>query len=74
VRTTFYRIATIAAQKAGCDIGRLSGNTRFTVTSAWSVTLFAAAAFFLALFIYHAFVLPVLWQTGRPRGTSRKAL
>lgn len=58
VRTTFYRIATIAAKGGLVILAGYLETHGFTVTSAWSVTLFAAAAFFLALFIYHAFVLP----------------
>jgi PAT family beta-lactamase induction signal transducer AmpG len=58
VRTTFYRIATIAAKGGLVILAGYLETHGFTVTSAWSVTLFAAAALFLALFIYHAFVLP----------------
>jgi PAT family beta-lactamase induction signal transducer AmpG len=58
VRTTFYRIATIAAKGGLVILAGYLETHGFTVTSAWSVALFAAAAFFLALFIYHAFVLP----------------
>jgi PAT family beta-lactamase induction signal transducer AmpG len=57
VRTTFYRIATIAAQ-GGLVIlaGFLERN--HDIPTAWSVTLFAASAAFAALFLYHFFVLP----------------
>lgn len=58
VRTTFYRIATIAAKGGLVILAGYLETHGFAVTSAWSVTLFAAAVFFLALFIYHAFVLP----------------
>jgi len=58
VRTIFYRIATIAS-KGGLVIlaGALQRNG-YPVTSAWSVTFVVAAAVFLALCLYHFFVLP----------------
>ena len=58
VRTTFYRIATIGT-KGGLIIfaGYLEGNGH-DIPTAWSITLFVAAAVFSALFLYHFFVLP----------------
>jgi MFS transporter, PAT family, beta-lactamase induction signal transducer AmpG len=58
VRTTFYRIATIGA-KGGLVIfaGTLEGSGH-DVSTAWSIALFVAAAFFGALFLYHFFLLP----------------
>jgi PAT family beta-lactamase induction signal transducer AmpG len=58
VRTTFYRIATIAAQ-GGLVIlaGFLEGNG-YDIPRAWSITFFVAAAAIAAIFIYHFFVLP----------------
>ena len=58
VRTTFYRIATIAT-KGGLVIfaGYLEGSGH-DIPGAWSVALFVAAAVFSALFLYHFFVLP----------------
>jgi len=58
VRTTFYRIATIAT-KGGLIIfaGYLEGSGH-DIPTAWSITLFVAAAVFSALFLYHFFVLP----------------
>jgi len=58
VRTTFYRIATIAAQ-GGLVIlaGFLEGNG-YDIPRAWSITFFVAAAAIAALFIYHFLVLP----------------
>ena len=58
VRTVFYRVATIAS-KGGLVI--LAGTLQkygYPVVSAWSITFLAAGAFFLALFLYHFFVLP----------------
>ena len=58
VRTTFYRIATIAT-KGGLVIfaGYLEGNGH-PIPAAWSISLFVAAAVFGALLLYHFFVLP----------------
>jgi PAT family beta-lactamase induction signal transducer AmpG len=58
VRTTFYRIATIGT-KGGLVVfaGTLEASGR-DIPTAWSVTLFLAAAVFAALFLYHFFVLP----------------
>jgi len=58
VRTTFYRIATIAT-KGGLVIfaGYLEGSGH-DIPRAWSIALFLAAAVFAALFLYHFFLLP----------------
>ncbi len=58
VRTVFYRVATIAS-KGGLVI--LAGTLQkfgYSVASAWSMTFVVVAAVFLALCIYHFFVLP----------------
>lgn len=58
VRSTFYRLATIAGQGALVYLaGQLSestGDPRF----AWSVVFFVLAAMFLMLCAYHSFILP----------------
>lgn len=75
VRSMFYRIAMIAAQGglvvlAGYLEGRSAG-----IASAWSVTFFIAAAFFLAFFIYHCFMLPFpAADRPAPRDASRSLL
>ncbi len=58
VRTTFYRIATIGT-KGGLVIfaGYLEGSGH-DIPTAWSITLFLAAAVFAALLLYHVFLLP----------------
>jgi len=58
VRTTFYRVAMIATQ-GGLVIfaGFLEGGGH-DIPTAWSIPFFLAAAFFLALFLYHFFILP----------------
>jgi PAT family beta-lactamase induction signal transducer AmpG len=58
VRTTFYRIATIAT-KGGLVIfaGYLEG-TGHDIPTAWSIAFFLAAVVCAALFLYHLFILP----------------
>jgi PAT family beta-lactamase induction signal transducer AmpG len=58
VRTIFYRFAMIAAQ-GGLVIfaGYLEGSGQ-DIPTAWSITFFLSTAVFLALFLYHFFVLP----------------
>jgi PAT family beta-lactamase induction signal transducer AmpG len=58
VRTTFYRIATIAT-KGGLVIfaGYLEGSGH-DIPTAWSIALFLAGAVLSALFLYHFFILP----------------
>ena len=58
VRTVFYRVATIAS-KGGLVIGAGAlQHYGYPVASAWSITFLVAGAFFLALCLYHFFVLP----------------
>ena len=58
VRTTFYRIATIVAQGGLVILAGYLEGSGHAIPTAWSVTLFVAAAAFAALFIYHFFLLP----------------
>ena len=59
VRSTFYRIAMIAAQGGLVSLaGELSERTG-NVTLAWSIVFFVLAAILLALFVYHRFLLPL---------------
>jgi PAT family beta-lactamase induction signal transducer AmpG len=58
VRSTFYRLATIAGQGAlvylAGQLTEATGDVRF----AWSIVFFVLGAMFLALCVYHRFVLP----------------
>ncbi|MCK7515556.1 MAG: hypothetical protein MZV70_74005 [Desulfobacterales bacterium] len=75
VRTVFYRVATIAS-KGGLVI--LAGTLQkygYPVASAWSITFVVVAAVFLALCIYHFFVLPKPHRgSQRAAGTKAKVL
>ncbi|KUG23980.1 ampg permease [hydrocarbon metagenome] len=58
VRTIFYRIATIASKGGLVILAGFLQEHGHTVKSAWAVTFFFAAAVFLALCLYHFFILP----------------
>jgi len=58
VRTIFYRIAMIAAQGGLVIFAGYLEESGHDIPTAWSFTLFTAAAVFAALFLYHLFVLP----------------
>ena len=58
VRTIFYRIATIASKGGLVILAGFLQKNGHAVTSAWSITFLVAGAFFLALCLYHFFVLP----------------
>ncbi len=58
VRSTFYRVATIAGQGGLVYLaGQLSERTGDTVM-AWSIVFWVLAGMFLLLFVYHRFILP----------------
>lgn len=59
VRSTFYRVATIAGQGGLVYLAGTLAETSGNVTLAWSVVFGILAAMFFALFVYHRFVLPV---------------
>jgi PAT family beta-lactamase induction signal transducer AmpG len=58
VRVIFYRMATIIAEGGLVFMAGMLENHGCPVTSAWSLSFISVAAVFLALFIYHFFVLP----------------
>ena len=57
IRTTFYRIATIAGQGLLVILAGELEN-RMDINMAWSITFYVLAGLFLAFFIYHRIVLP----------------
>jgi PAT family beta-lactamase induction signal transducer AmpG len=58
VRVLFYRIATIAAEGGLVFLAGMLEKHGYPAAGAWSLTLTAAAAVFLAFFLYHFLVLP----------------
>ncbi len=59
VRSTFYRIAMIAGQGGLVYIAGMLQETTGNIALAWSIVFFVLAGMFIALCIYHRFVLPV---------------
>lgn len=57
VRVIFYRVATIAAKGGLVIMAGVLENYGYPVARAWSLAFIGVAAVFLALFIYHFFVL-----------------
>ena len=62
IRSTFYRIATIAGQGL---LVMLAGvlEQRMSVNIAWSITFYIISALFIAFFLYHKFVLLLPQET-----------
>ncbi len=58
VRTVFYRVATIASKGGLVILAGTLQKSGYPIASAWSITFVVVAAFFLALCLYHFFVLP----------------
>lgn len=58
VRTVFYRVATIASKGGLVILAGALQKSGYPVTSAWSITYLVASAFFLAMCLYHFFILP----------------
>lgn len=58
IRSTFYRIATIAGQGLLIMLAGYLETSTGNIPYAWSSTFMVLAGLFLALWIYHRFVLP----------------
>jgi len=58
VRIIFYRVATIVAKGGLVIMAGVLENYGYPVVRAWSLSFIGVAAVFLAMFIYHLFVLP----------------
>ena len=58
IRSTFYRIATIAGQGLLIMLAGLLERLTGRVPYAWSITFFVMAGIFLALWAYHHWALP----------------
>lgn len=58
IRSTFYRIATIAGQGLLVVMaGELEKHTA-SIPMAWSITFLILAGLFIAFYLYHSFILP----------------
>lgn len=58
IRSTFYRFAIIAGQGLLVMFAGFMENSTGSIPMAWSVTFFILAGLFLALFLYHRYILP----------------
>jgi len=58
VRTVFYRVATIASKGGLVILAGTLEDYGYPIASAWSITFVVIAAVFLALCLYHFFILP----------------
>ena len=58
IRSTFYRIATIAGQGLLIMLAGYLERTTGNIPYAWSITFMVLAGLFLALWLYHQVVLP----------------
>ena len=58
IRSTFYRIATIAGQGLLIMLAGYLETSTGNIPFAWSITFMVLAGIFLATWIYHKFVLP----------------
>jgi len=58
VRTTCYRLAMILSQGGLVVLAGYLEQRGLAVPAAWSITMFVSGGIFLALFLYHLFVLP----------------
>lgn len=65
IRSTFYRLATIAGQGLLIMFAGYLEKSEHNIPYAWSVTFLFLSGLFLAVFVYHAFVLP------RPKSDRR---
>lgn len=58
IRSTFYRIATIAGQGLLIMLAGYLETSTGNIPFAWSITFMVLAGLFLALWLYHQFILP----------------
>ena len=58
IRSTFYRVATIFGQGVLVIIAGYLERVTGKIPFAWSIVFFIVAGLFIALFLYHQFILP----------------
>lgn len=58
IRSTFYRIANIAGQGLLIMLAGYLEKSNGNIPYSWSITFFLMAGIFIALWLYHAFILP----------------
>lgn len=70
IRSTFYRIATIAAQGGLLVLVEQTAKHTHSIVTAWSYILVFTAVLFIALGAYHNFMLPKPSEDGEQREGS----
>jgi PAT family beta-lactamase induction signal transducer AmpG len=74
VRSTFYRLATLAGQGPLVILAGTLATSLGDVHQAWAIVFFVLAGLFFALFAWHQAVLPrPTPTTRRPKGATRCA-
>ena len=73
IRSTFYRFAVIAGQGLLVMFAGYLENSTGHIPLAWSITFFILSGVFLALFLYHRYILPRP-AIDRPAETDRKSV
>lgn len=58
IRSTFYRIATIAGQGLLIMLAGFLESKTGNISYAWMLTFFVMSGLFLAVWVYHCFILP----------------
>ncbi len=58
IRSTFYRVATIAGQGLLVILAGMLESTLGNIALAWSITFLVIAGFFIAICLYHNYILP----------------
>ena len=69
IRSTFYRIASVAGQGALVVVAGLIEERTGSLTMAWQTVFFILSALFLVFALYHSAFLP---RVERPEGAERK--
>ena len=70
VRSTFYRLATLAGQGPLVVLAGVLATQLGDVNQAWSIVFFVLAGLFFAAFLWHGMVLPTPDADHKVRGTS----
>lgn len=75
IRSTFYRLASIAGQGLLVILAGFLEKSTGNIPYAWSITFFILAGLFLAFFIYHRFILPYpASDTGKAAHTPKEVM
>lgn len=74
VRSTFYRVASIAGQGGLVMLAGYFETTSGNIPLAWSYVFIILSIFFLAVALYHTFILPVSQSDVAPEGVTYKTI